>query len=155
MADSQSPEEGVKRIMSDNGETRPQKGSVVSFSFDNDHPTSAFVGVVSGSQFTGSTRQRKLPLRICYEHCFQNLGTKTKAKLKESKTPLVGFSGEWDRNNDNYERNPPRMSEDERSAGPLIGLVRRWNRCMKIHREGCQRRGRSGKALTRRKGEPV
>nr|GEU89518.1 hypothetical protein [Tanacetum cinerariifolium] len=29
-----------------------------------------------------------------YEHCFRNLRAKTRVKLKESKTPLVGFSGE-------------------------------------------------------------
>ncbi|GKA11501.1 hypothetical protein Tco_0691047 [Tanacetum coccineum] len=32
--------------------------------------------------------------KVMYEHCFQNLRSKTKAKLKESRTPLVGFSGE-------------------------------------------------------------
>ncbi|GJS39577.1 hypothetical protein Tco_0564620 [Tanacetum coccineum] len=31
---------------------------------------------------------------VMYEHCFRNLGTKTKARLRESRTPLVGFSGE-------------------------------------------------------------
>ncbi|GKC74452.1 reverse transcriptase domain-containing protein [Tanacetum coccineum] len=31
---------------------------------------------------------------VMYEHCFRNLGAETKAKLKESRTPLVGFSGE-------------------------------------------------------------
>ncbi|GKB09300.1 reverse transcriptase domain-containing protein [Tanacetum coccineum] len=31
---------------------------------------------------------------VMYEHCFRNLGAKTKAKLKESRNPLVGFSGE-------------------------------------------------------------
>nr|GEY51544.1 reverse transcriptase domain-containing protein [Tanacetum cinerariifolium] len=31
---------------------------------------------------------------VMYEHCFQNLRSKTKAKLKESRTPLVGFYGE-------------------------------------------------------------
>ncbi|GJV95451.1 reverse transcriptase domain-containing protein [Tanacetum coccineum] len=31
---------------------------------------------------------------LMYEHCFRNLGTKTKARLRESRTPLVGFSGE-------------------------------------------------------------
>nr|GEU72067.1 hypothetical protein [Tanacetum cinerariifolium] len=30
---------------------------------------------------------------VMYEQCFQNLRSKTKAKLKESRTPLVGFSG--------------------------------------------------------------
>ncbi|GKF39848.1 reverse transcriptase domain-containing protein [Tanacetum coccineum] len=30
---------------------------------------------------------------VMHEHCFRNLGAKTKAKLKESRTPLVGFSG--------------------------------------------------------------
>ncbi|GJR45966.1 reverse transcriptase domain-containing protein [Tanacetum coccineum] len=150
MADSQSPEEGVKRIMSENGETRPQKGSVVSFPFDNDHPTSAFVGQTGNTSRTlnikpkersmaltvkanaktetpknlnrqdGSgakpssecrfshhirnidqgipgprdLRDRGSSSEVMYEHCFQNLRTKTKAKLKESKTPLVGFSGE-------------------------------------------------------------
>ncbi|GJX84529.1 reverse transcriptase domain-containing protein [Tanacetum coccineum] len=29
-----------------------------------------------------------------YEHCFRNLRAETKAKLKESRTPLVGFYGE-------------------------------------------------------------
>ncbi|GKA70690.1 reverse transcriptase domain-containing protein [Tanacetum coccineum] len=29
-----------------------------------------------------------------YEHCFRNLSAETRAKLEESKTPLVGFSGE-------------------------------------------------------------
>ncbi|GKB19150.1 reverse transcriptase domain-containing protein [Tanacetum coccineum] len=31
---------------------------------------------------------------VMYEHCFRNLGVETKAKLKESRTPLVGFFGE-------------------------------------------------------------
>ncbi|GJU81211.1 reverse transcriptase domain-containing protein [Tanacetum coccineum] len=31
---------------------------------------------------------------VMYERCFQNLRAETKAKLKESRTPLVGFSGE-------------------------------------------------------------
>nr|GEV93448.1 hypothetical protein [Tanacetum cinerariifolium] len=31
---------------------------------------------------------------VMYEHCFRNLRAETKAKLKESRTPLVGFSGE-------------------------------------------------------------
>ncbi|GJV97675.1 reverse transcriptase domain-containing protein [Tanacetum coccineum] len=30
---------------------------------------------------------------VMYDHCFRNLRAKTKAKLKESRTPLVGFSG--------------------------------------------------------------
>nr|GEZ77236.1 reverse transcriptase domain-containing protein [Tanacetum cinerariifolium] len=29
---------------------------------------------------------------VMYEHCFRNLGTENKAKLKEPNTPLVGFS---------------------------------------------------------------
>nr|GEZ04153.1 reverse transcriptase domain-containing protein [Tanacetum cinerariifolium] len=29
---------------------------------------------------------------VMYEHCFRNLRSKTKAKLRESRTPLVGFS---------------------------------------------------------------
>ncbi|GJS13017.1 hypothetical protein Tco_0407489 [Tanacetum coccineum] len=31
---------------------------------------------------------------VMYEHCFQNLRAETRAKLKESRTPLVRFSGE-------------------------------------------------------------
>ncbi|GJZ10959.1 reverse transcriptase domain-containing protein [Tanacetum coccineum] len=31
---------------------------------------------------------------VMYEHCFRNLRAETKEKLKESRTPLVGFSGE-------------------------------------------------------------
>ncbi|GKF33356.1 reverse transcriptase domain-containing protein, partial [Tanacetum coccineum] len=31
---------------------------------------------------------------VMYEHCFRNLRAKTRAKLKESRMPLVGFSGE-------------------------------------------------------------
>ncbi|GJW18537.1 hypothetical protein Tco_0025973 [Tanacetum coccineum] len=31
---------------------------------------------------------------VMYEHCFRNFGAETRAKLKESKTPLVGFSSE-------------------------------------------------------------
>nr|GEU85147.1 retrotransposon protein, putative, Ty3-gypsy subclass [Tanacetum cinerariifolium] len=34
------------------------------------------------------------PFEVMYEHCFQNPGTKTKVKLKELGTPLVGFFGE-------------------------------------------------------------
>nr|GEY06268.1 reverse transcriptase domain-containing protein [Tanacetum cinerariifolium] len=30
---------------------------------------------------------------VMYEHCFRNLGDETRAKLKESRTPLVGFFG--------------------------------------------------------------
>ncbi|GJX67060.1 hypothetical protein Tco_0302787 [Tanacetum coccineum] len=33
-------------------------------------------------------------LEVTYEHCFRNLGTKIKAKLKESRVPLVGFCEE-------------------------------------------------------------
>ncbi|GKA80403.1 reverse transcriptase domain-containing protein [Tanacetum coccineum] len=33
-------------------------------------------------------------LKVMYEHCFRNLGSDTKARLKESRVPLVGFSGE-------------------------------------------------------------
>ncbi|GKD51523.1 reverse transcriptase domain-containing protein [Tanacetum coccineum] len=137
MADSQSPEEGVKRIMSEKGETRPQRGSVVSFPFDNDHPTSAFVASVAqqiaqsqkksfGKQKhdtnhegkrknkdakepeqTKRVRRRTIigmvhriyvdrgsSSEVMYEHYFRNLGTETKAKLKEPRTPLVGFSSE-------------------------------------------------------------
>ncbi|GJZ06363.1 reverse transcriptase domain-containing protein [Tanacetum coccineum] len=32
--------------------------------------------------------------KVMYEHCFRNLRAETKAKLKESRTPLVGFFGE-------------------------------------------------------------
>ncbi|GKD28579.1 hypothetical protein Tco_1239357 [Tanacetum coccineum] len=81
---------------------------------------------------------------VMYEHCFRNLRAETKAKLKESRTPLVGFSGEASYpigtinlnvtigepgklrtilmkfavncNNDDQERNPPRTSEDGRST---------------------------------------
>ncbi|GJT10946.1 reverse transcriptase domain-containing protein [Tanacetum coccineum] len=31
---------------------------------------------------------------VIYEHCFRNLRSETRAKLKETRTPLVGFSGE-------------------------------------------------------------
>ncbi|GKA91656.1 hypothetical protein Tco_0813581 [Tanacetum coccineum] len=31
---------------------------------------------------------------VMYEHCFRNLGTEIKAKLRESRVPLVGLSGE-------------------------------------------------------------
>ncbi|GKE21527.1 reverse transcriptase domain-containing protein [Tanacetum coccineum] len=31
---------------------------------------------------------------VMYEHCFRNLGPDTRAKLRESRIPLVGFSGE-------------------------------------------------------------
>ncbi|GKC88440.1 hypothetical protein Tco_1149089 [Tanacetum coccineum] len=31
---------------------------------------------------------------VMYEHCFRNLRAETRAKLKESRTPLVGFSSE-------------------------------------------------------------
>ncbi|GJR72490.1 reverse transcriptase domain-containing protein [Tanacetum coccineum] len=33
-------------------------------------------------------------LEVMYEHCFRNLGPKTRAKLRESKVSLVGFSWE-------------------------------------------------------------
>ncbi|GJZ63890.1 reverse transcriptase domain-containing protein [Tanacetum coccineum] len=33
-------------------------------------------------------------LEVMYEHCFRNLRAETKENLKESRTPLVGFSGE-------------------------------------------------------------
>ncbi|GJV27864.1 hypothetical protein Tco_1384312 [Tanacetum coccineum] len=33
-------------------------------------------------------------LEVMYEHCFRNLGTEIKAKLRESRVPLVGFSEE-------------------------------------------------------------
>ncbi|GJX82017.1 reverse transcriptase domain-containing protein [Tanacetum coccineum] len=33
-------------------------------------------------------------LEVMYEHCFRNLEPDTKAKLRESRVPLVGFSGE-------------------------------------------------------------
>ncbi|GKA21799.1 reverse transcriptase domain-containing protein [Tanacetum coccineum] len=52
---------------------------------------------------------------VMYEHCFRNLRAKTRAKLKESRTPLVGVSGE-DCNNDNEEINSPRMPKDRRST---------------------------------------
>ncbi|GJX22674.1 hypothetical protein Tco_0227119, partial [Tanacetum coccineum] len=32
--------------------------------------------------------------KVMYEHCFRNLGPDTKAKLRESRIPLVGFLGE-------------------------------------------------------------
>ncbi|GJZ17088.1 reverse transcriptase domain-containing protein [Tanacetum coccineum] len=32
--------------------------------------------------------------KVMYEHCFRNLRSETRATLKESRTPLVGFSGE-------------------------------------------------------------
>ncbi|GKE20345.1 reverse transcriptase domain-containing protein [Tanacetum coccineum] len=34
-----------------------------------------------------------ISFEVMYEHCFRNLRTETKAKLKEPRTPLVGFSG--------------------------------------------------------------
>ncbi|GKE27472.1 hypothetical protein Tco_1442856 [Tanacetum coccineum] len=64
MAESQSSEEEVKNIILKKGEARPHGGSVVPFPFNNDCPTLVFIG------------------------------TETKAKLKEPRTPLVGFSGE-------------------------------------------------------------
>ncbi|GKD09209.1 hypothetical protein Tco_1188894 [Tanacetum coccineum] len=86
MANSQSPKKGVKRIPPESGETRPQRGSLVPFLSNKDLLTSAFVRriYVDG----GSSSE------VMYEHFFRNLRAKTKAKLKESRTPLVGFSNE-------------------------------------------------------------
>ncbi|GJS67179.1 reverse transcriptase domain-containing protein [Tanacetum coccineum] len=103
---TKSPDEGVKRVMPENRETRPQKGSVVSFPFDNDHPTLAFI-----SQ-TGNT-SRILNIK-------PNERTNRSEKFRScgfyhplnDKVPYR----QWDRNNDNQERNPLRMPEDGRSA---------------------------------------
>nr|GEU61553.1 reverse transcriptase domain-containing protein [Tanacetum cinerariifolium] len=147
MSDSHSLKEWVKRITLESGETRPQRGYVVPFSSDNDHPTSAFVSqtgktsrtlnikpnegpdlekkpypsslpeqtlasvgkqmaqsqeISFGKQKLSTDREGKRKkqrhggssFEVMYEHCFRNLRAKTKAKLKESRTPLVGFSGE-------------------------------------------------------------
>ncbi|GKE76943.1 hypothetical protein Tco_1543063 [Tanacetum coccineum] len=52
MDDSQSPEERVKKLIPEKGEAGPQKGSVVSSPFDNDHPTPAFVGQMGNTSRT-------------------------------------------------------------------------------------------------------
>ncbi|GKE88111.1 hypothetical protein Tco_1565586 [Tanacetum coccineum] len=106
MADSQSPEEGVNRVMPKNRETRPQKGSVVSFPFDNDHPTSAFIGHKGNTSMILNIKPNERTnwsekFRICGFHHPLN-----------DKVPYR----QWDRNNENQERNPPRMPEDGRSA---------------------------------------
>ncbi|GKC65007.1 hypothetical protein Tco_1097605 [Tanacetum coccineum] len=87
------------------------------------------VGMIRGNRSRGSSSE------VMYEHCFRNLRAETRAKLKESRTPFVGVSGEEvrscgihyplndkiphrqrDCNNDNEERNSPRMPKDERST---------------------------------------
>ncbi|GJY83030.1 reverse transcriptase domain-containing protein [Tanacetum coccineum] len=55
MAESQSSEEEVKNIILKKGGARPHGGSVVPFSFDNDCPTSVFIG-----QTENTTRTLKI-----------------------------------------------------------------------------------------------
>ncbi|GJZ14199.1 hypothetical protein Tco_0549429 [Tanacetum coccineum] len=60
---------------------------------------------------------------VMYEHYFRNLGAETRVKLKESRTPLVGFSA-----NDKQERNPTPMNRQgmvEARTGP--GRKDHWN----------------------------
>ncbi|GJZ53434.1 reverse transcriptase domain-containing protein [Tanacetum coccineum] len=52
MADSQSPEEGFKKVIPENGEAKPGKRYVVSSPFDNDHPTLALVGQTGNTSKT-------------------------------------------------------------------------------------------------------
>ncbi|GKC09956.1 reverse transcriptase domain-containing protein [Tanacetum coccineum] len=156
MTDSQSPEEGVGRVLLEFRVTGPQPWSVASFPPDNGHPSPTIVSQIENTSrtvdmkpnkrpglkkkpypsslleqiFASATQQmseqaeqvrlrtivgmirghkgRKIPheqseqwiyidkgssSEVMYEHCFRNLRAKTKAKLKESRTPLVGFSG--------------------------------------------------------------
>ncbi|GKF42424.1 hypothetical protein Tco_0125766 [Tanacetum coccineum] len=67
MTDSRSPKEGVGRVLLEFRVTGPQP----------------WIYIDKGSSS-----------EVMYEHCFRNLRAKTRKKLKESKTPLVGFSGE-------------------------------------------------------------
>ncbi|GJX62496.1 hypothetical protein Tco_0295396 [Tanacetum coccineum] len=108
---------------------------------------------------------------VMYEHCFRNLRTETRAKLKESRTPLVGFSGEKlrscslhyplndkisnrrrDRDSDNQERNHPRVSEDGRSTrtNPVRGAI-----FQTPDSEGTISRGREeSQGQTNKEGDP-
>ncbi|GJU93577.1 reverse transcriptase domain-containing protein [Tanacetum coccineum] len=132
MVDSQSPEEGVKKITPENGETRPQKGFVVPFTFDNDHPTLAFASQTGNTSSTSniepneSIDQRFQVSRIyvdggsssevMYGHCFRNLRMKTKAKLKEFRSPLVWFSGETDKTRESDESIQPSPTASEKDT---------------------------------------
>nr|GEV24413.1 hypothetical protein [Tanacetum cinerariifolium] len=61
MADSQSSEEGVKRITTESEETRPQRGSVIPFLSNNDHPTSAFVSQTRNTSRTMNIKPNERP----------------------------------------------------------------------------------------------
>nr|GEU56887.1 reverse transcriptase domain-containing protein [Tanacetum cinerariifolium] len=123
------PEEGVRRAILEYRVTRPQKGSVTSFSPNNDHPTLTFVSQTGSTSRTininlnerPELEEKPYPSSLLEQVLAsitqqmaqnqkkssgkQNLSTnrrgnvkaeiaETKAKLKEYKTPLVGFFGE-------------------------------------------------------------
>ncbi|GJU39370.1 reverse transcriptase domain-containing protein [Tanacetum coccineum] len=165
MTDSQSPEEGVGRVLLEFRVTGPQPWSVASFSPDNGHPSPTIISKIENTSRMVDIKPNKRPgskkklyppslpeqifapaiqqmfqiqkrssgkqslsanCEVCqlvdspiilealiegflvrriyvdggssseviYEHCFRNLGAETRAKLKESRMPLVGFSGE-------------------------------------------------------------
>ncbi|GKE29059.1 reverse transcriptase domain-containing protein [Tanacetum coccineum] len=105
MADLQSPEEEVGGTNSKDRGTGPRKGSNVPLSLDPHHPPSTFINKRKNMLKTRREKpNEKLVQRIyvdegsssevMYEHCFRSLGVETKARLRDSRTPLVGFSGE-------------------------------------------------------------
>ncbi|GJQ95496.1 hypothetical protein Tco_0006635 [Tanacetum coccineum] len=171
MTDSQSPEEGVGRVLPELRVTKPHSWSVASFPPDDGHPSTTLASQKANKsrtinmklnkrprlkkpypsslreQIFASATQQMLQIRnkspesgtsvlftkisflstpgcqlvdspiilealikgflvqriyvdggssseVMHEHCFRNLRSETRAKLKESRTPLVGFSGE-------------------------------------------------------------
>ncbi|GKE11318.1 hypothetical protein Tco_1414869 [Tanacetum coccineum] len=71
---------------------------------------------------------------VMYEHCFRNLGPDIKAKLRESRVPLVGFS--WEVNYDTSERTMWNLTldgnEKPRSHSSLHTLYTNYNSTLSI-----------------------
>nr|GEU92170.1 putative Gag-Pol precursor [Tanacetum cinerariifolium] len=99
---AKSPEEGARRALPKFRVTRPQPWSIASFSPNNGHPSPAFLvdspiileALIEGILVRWIYVDGGSSSKVMYEHCFQNLRAETRENLKQSITPLVGFSGE-------------------------------------------------------------
>ncbi|GJU16792.1 hypothetical protein Tco_1144758 [Tanacetum coccineum] len=122
MADSQSPKEEVGGTNSKDKGTGPRKGTTVGMVRGKTNRKRPYEQVeqwmnneisflsVPGCQLVDSPiilnaliegfQVRRIYIdkgsssEVMYEHCFRSLGVETKARLRDSRTPLVGFSGE-------------------------------------------------------------
>ncbi|GKA39216.1 hypothetical protein Tco_0731767 [Tanacetum coccineum] len=72
---------------------------------------------IEGYQVRRIYVDRGSSLEVMYEHCFRNLGPDKKAKLRDSRVPLVGFSREVNVNNKiTITKDDPEVGEDKINA---------------------------------------